>query len=60
MTDLQAYKCNLQKENSKNVNDRDFDYIILLEKTIKRIEHRANLDKMRYEAYINFPNSYNL
>ena len=23
-------------------------------------KHRANLDKMRYEAYLNFSNSYNL
>lgn len=24
------------------------------------VKHRANLDKMRYESYINFSNSYNL
>ena len=23
-------------------------------------KHRANLDKMRYESYVNFSNSYNL
>jgi hypothetical protein len=39
MTELESLKYSLQKENNKNVNDKDFDYIILLEKFIKRIEH---------------------
>lgn len=60
MKELQSYKYSLEKENSKHVNDRDFDYIILLEKKIKLLEHRAKLDRMRYELYINNPNSYNL
>ena len=60
MTELESLKYSLQKENNKNVNDKDFDYIILLEKSIKRIEHRKELDKMRFELYLNNYRSYNL
>ena len=42
MTELESYKYSLEKENSKHVNDKDFDYIILLEKFIKRIEKNNN------------------
>ena len=28
--------------------------------TKKLAKHRANLDKMKYEAYVNFSRSYNL
>jgi hypothetical protein len=40
LTELESLKYSLQKEESKHVNKKDWDYIILLEKCIKRIENK--------------------
>jgi len=38
MTELKSLQQNLIKEESKHVNDKDFDYILLLEKFINRLK----------------------
>ena len=35
LTSLEYYKQLLEKENNKHANDKDFDYIIMLERIIK-------------------------
>lgn len=38
MNELVSLQKSLSKENAKNVNDQDFDYILLLEKSINRLQ----------------------
>lgn len=37
MGELVSLQNSLSKEDAKHVNDQDFDYILLLEKSIKRL-----------------------
>lgn len=36
--ELESLQSSLAKEDAKNVNEQDFDYILLLEKSINRLQ----------------------
>jgi|TARA_R110000822_G_scaffold30400_1_gene88640 hypothetical protein len=38
MGELESLQSSLAKEDAKNVNEQDFDYILLLEKSINRLQ----------------------